>query len=132
MNQRPRKTLCHLSPAVSWMRLDLTDSPLLDGCWCTWICRICSIQLLYRGPVFTLLQGLPRRLAITVLTRMRHSPIVSNNPCIHIALQLLQAAVHLASKCIGIKRILHRLMETLADPVGLRAPGLGPAVFNIF
>ena len=65
------------------------------------------------------MQGLPRRLAIIALARMRPFRIVGRQPAVHIDLQLLQADVHLAPKCMSIQLILDCLVEMLADPVGL-------------
>jgi hypothetical protein len=71
-------------------------------------------------------EGLHRGFAVAVLTRMRVCPIVLGEPFIQIRLQFLQAGVELFAKCRGVTLFLNRAMETFADAIGLRVPGLGP------
>jgi hypothetical protein len=67
----------------------------------------------------TVNEGLHRRLAKAVLAGMRALFIVVLHPGMYIGLQLFQRAIYLASEGGGIELILDRLMEALADAVGL-------------
>ena len=51
--------------------------------------------------------------------------IVLAHPSIEIGLQLIDRMIHLFAERDTVKLIEHRLVEALADPIGLRALGLG-------
>ncbi len=57
--------------------------------------------------------------------------IIKIEPCVEIGLQLLQTCVDLASKRAGVELVLNRLVQALADTVGLRALGFGSSVLNV-
>lgn len=59
---------------------------------------------------------------------MRARFIVRRHPNIEIALQLIDGPVEFFAERHAIELIEYGAMETLADPVGLRAPGLGAGV----
>ena len=58
--------------------------------------------------------------------------IIQEYPIIHIDLQLFQTVVDLAPEGAGIELILDRLMKPFTDAIGLRAPGFGAYVFDVF
>ena len=56
--------------------------------------------------------------------------IVFRNPGIQIDLQLVDRTIHLLAEGDTVELVEHRLVEALADAVGLRALGLGPRVID--
>ena len=58
--------------------------------------------------------------------------VVFGDPHIKVGLQLVDRAVDLLAERHPIKLVEHRAVETLADPIGLRAFGFGSAVINVF
>ena len=58
--------------------------------------------------------------------------IIRSHPVVNIELQLFNARVELAPERAGVKLVLNRLMETLADAVGLRALGFGSRMIDTF
>lgn len=62
---------------------------------------------------------------------MRALLVVFFHPDIEIDLQLLLRPIDLLPERDAIELVQHRLVEPLADPVGLGMPRLGPGVINV-
>src|SRR5438046_6499052 len=76
-------------------------------------------------------KGLHRGLAEAPAALMRPLLVVVDEPGIEIDLQFLDRAIDLFAERHPIELVEQRAMEALADTVGLRALGLGAAVFDV-
>ena len=56
----------------------------------------------------------------------------SGEPVVEIGLQFIEALVKLLANGRGIELFLDGAVKAFADPIGLRVPGLGAAVVDIF
>src|ERR1700687_3881465 len=79
-------------------------------------CRLNPIQLLIVRQRRALDECLKRRLAITVLARVRAFCVVALHPRIDVSLQFVQRVIELASGCAGVELVLDGLVEAVAHP----------------
>src|ERR1700759_516985 len=76
-------------------------------------------------------ESLHRGLAVAPAALMRALFVVAGNPDIEVGLQLLDPAVDPLAERDLVELVEYRLVEALADAVGLRPKGLGPGVVDI-
>ena len=79
----------------------------------------------------TVKERLHRRLAVAPAALMVSLLVVFNQPGIEIGLQLRNRQIYLLAECHAIKLIQDRLVEALADAVGLRASRFRPRVIDV-
>ena len=98
--------------------------------WCCG-CRLHPVQLLIVGKRCALDERLQRRLAVAVLARVRALGVVALHPDVNIGLQFIERMVELPPEGARVELVLDRLVEALADPIGLWALDPGPGVLDV-
>jgi hypothetical protein len=66
-----------------------------------------------------------------VFARVRTFGVVPLHPYVNVGLKFLQRVIQLTAKRARVELVLNGLMETLANPVRLRTPGLRPGVLDV-
>lgn len=84
-------------------------------------CQVLQVQLLLLRHRLGVLERRHGRLAVAVAPRVRALGVEVVQPSIQVRLQLLQAGVELLAERDGVELVHQRLVEALADAVGLRA-----------
>src|SRR5512132_1548558 len=89
------------------------------------------IEQLLPGHWQAVKEGLHRRLAVTPSALVGADLVVLAEPFVQVGLQLGDRPVELLAKGNAVELVQHGLVEALADPIRLRALGLGPTVVDI-